>query len=81
MRLIYFCKKCAKKSVKYLDVETVQKCDTCGFTLIRKPKGGTATLVEKLDSGSSIKTLTRPAESERLTRERNKPQGDTKVKV
>jgi len=72
--LYYFqCPGCGRKERRLLSTEEVevQRYCICGKVLVRTPKGSQAQVVETLDNGVMIRKLTRPADAERIHRERS----------
>lgn len=74
MPLYYFhCDACHSDLRRILtpaQAEAPQACRKCQGTMRRTPKGATANVVERLDNGLMTKAVERPAEAERLYRER-----------
>jgi len=74
MAIFYFkCPKCKAQVRKLLgptDVGVTIKCD-CGETMVRTPKGPQAQVVEVLDNGLMQKKVTRPADADRIYKERS----------
>ena len=77
MPLYYYeCEKCGTSTRRLLtpaEAKIVQPCiPPCEGFLKRTPKGPTAQVVERLDNGFMARALERPADAERLFRERAK---------
>jgi hypothetical protein len=65
-----------RKILKPAEAAQPQTCEDCGGNLVRKPRGPTANKVERLDAPHMARAVERPADAERLYRER--AQADTR---
>ena len=54
----------------FVGTPTAPPCVRCGTVMERYAEGATASVVETLDNGAMARRLTRPADAERLHRER-----------
>ena len=76
MPLFFFECACGKQSKRLLKkAEDVQDCE-CGAKPTRTPQPMTSRVVEVLDNGIMSRRLERPADAERLFRERTKIKPD-----
>lgn len=70
----YACTSCGKQSRRVMtaqEAKSEQKCpDPCGAPLKREPRAPTATVSETLDNGLMARRVERPADAERLYKER-----------
>lgn len=74
MPLYHFkCSRCGPVQ-RLLDVEVVESgpihCKKCGEILIRTPKGASTNAMEYIDSGIMARAVERPADAQRLFKER-----------
>lgn len=88
MPLYHFnCSKCKRHPVRKIAPTPAQAlikvgttCPKCGAKMVRTPKPPTSNVVETLDNGHMTRAVERPAEAERLYKERadndprNKPE-------
>jgi DNA-directed RNA polymerase subunit RPC12/RpoP len=71
----YECSRCGTELVRILSpAESLcqQFCRRCGELVTRKARGITSTKFERLDNGFMAKPVERPADAERLYKERAK---------
>ena len=74
MPLYHFrCPKCGPVQ-RILDVASVESgpisCKKCGETLVRTPRGASTNVMETIDSGLQYKAVERPADAQRIFKER-----------
>lgn len=70
----YACKSCNKVRERILPVAQADRpgsCPACNGELERQPSGASASVVERIDTGTTVRSIERPAEAPRLFRERN----------
>lgn len=71
----YTCPSCRAALRRILNREAAkrdQRCPTCSAVLVRAPSAPSTSVVERLDNGHMPRAVERPAEAERLFRERSK---------
>lgn len=71
-KFCFHCDTCDKQVVRIIDASKVPgiTCRDCGNPLRRTPQAPSSTVTERLDNGFMTKAVERPADAERLYRER-----------